>query len=98
MGKFCEGEHLFMQFVLIVQCVHAFMRACVCVCVCVCVVWRVHHGTFGPKLGNQIRAFSMVGPHSGTDLGDLAKIIPGTIRIILIPCTKKTHFGQENTF
>ena len=61
-------------------------------------VWRVHHGTFGPTLGCQIRAFSLMGPHSGTNFQNLAKITPGTIRIILIPCTKNTHFGHEKAF
>ena len=61
-------------------------------------VQRVHHGSFGPKMATEIRTFSIVGPHSGTNLSDLAKIVPGTFMVILILHVKKTQFGTEKAF
>ena len=61
-------------------------------------VQRVHHGSFGPKMATEIRTFSMLGPHSGTNLSDLAKIVPGTFMVILILHVKKTQFGTEKAF
>ena len=56
---------------------------------------RVHLGSFGPSMVTQFRDFSMVGPHGGSDSGDLAKIVPGATRVILIPNTENTHFGND---
>ena len=44
----------------------------------------------------QFRNFSMVGPHGGSDSGDLAKIVTGATRVILIPNTENTHFGNDS--
>ena len=60
-----------------------------------CVVLRVHLGSFGPSMVTKFRDFSMVGPHGGSDSGDLAKIVPGATRVILIPNTENTHFGND---
>ena len=49
-------------------------------------------------MATEIRTFSMVGPHSGTNLSDLAKIVPGTFMVILILLVKKTQFGTEKAF
>ena len=59
------------------------------------VVLRVHLGSFGPSMVTKFRDFSMVGPHGGSDSGDLAKIVPGATRVILIPNTENTHFGND---
>ena len=50
-------------------------------------------GPLDPLGDNRIRAFSLVGPLSRSDLGVIAKMVPGTTRIILIPNTKDTYFG-----
>ena len=49
-------------------------------------------------MATEIRTFSIVGPHSGTNLSDLAKIVPGTFMVILILHVKKTQFGTEKAF
>ena len=49
-------------------------------------------------MATEIRTFSMVGPHSGTNLSDLAKIVPGTFMVILILLVKKTQFFTEKAF
>ena len=61
----------------------------------VCVVWRVHHGTFGPKTETKVSTISILGPHLGTNFWNMAKIALGTIRIILIPHSQKSHFGKK---
>ena len=60
-----------------------------------CVVWRVHHGTFGPKTETKVSTISILGPHLGTNFWNMAKIALGTIRIILIPHSQKSHFGKK---
>ena len=49
-------------------------------------------------MATEIRTFSIVGPHSGTNLSDLAKIVPGPFMVILILHVKKTQFGTEKAF
>ena len=44
----------------------------------------------------KFRDFSMVGPHGGSNSGDLAKIVTGATRVILIPNTENTHFGNDS--
>ena len=49
-------------------------------------------------MATEIHTFSIVGPHGGTNLSDLAKIVPGTFMVILILHVKKTQFGTEKAF
>ena len=53
---------------------------------------------FWTKNGNRNHGNIFVGPHSGTNLSDLAKIVPGTFMVILIPLVKKTQFGIKKAF
>ena len=60
----------------------------------ICVVLRVHSRSIGPtKSQPSPRIFPQQ-----VQLCVIPQIVPGAIRIILIPPTKKTYFGHEKAF
>ena len=50
---------------------------------------------FRLKTETKLSTVSNLVPHLGTNVWDIAKNVPGTIRLILIPQSKKSHFGKK---